>query len=115
MLKIQLVGRFMPRYRYHIFTCINERTPDDPKGSCRAKGGREIHEAFKKGLKQKGLDKDARANKAGCLDQCAAGPVAVIYPEGVWYAIKTVEDVSEIIEQHIEKGQVVKRLLLKDR
>ena len=55
-----------------------------------------------------------RANKAGCLDHCALGPSVVIYPEGVWYTVKTESDVTEIMERHVIKGEVVTRLLMPD-
>ena len=53
-----------------------------------------------------------RVNKAGCLDRCAAGPVAVVYPEGVWYSFVDASDVDEIVESHLKKGEIVERLLV---
>jgi len=53
-----------------------------------------------------------RVNKAGCLDRCAGGPVAVVYPEGVWYTYVDVADVDEIVQSHLRDGQVVRRLEL---
>ncbi|RYF65462.1 MAG: (2Fe-2S) ferredoxin domain-containing protein, partial [Comamonadaceae bacterium] len=53
-----------------------------------------------------------RVNKAGCLDRCAGGPVAVVYPEGVWYTFVDNDDVDEIVESHLKNGQVVERLVL---
>ena len=50
-------------------------------------------------------------NKAGCLDRCAAGPVAVVYPEGTWYSYVDASDIDEIVESHLKNGQVVERLL----
>lgn len=52
-----------------------------------------------------------RVNKAGCLDRCAAGPVAVVYPEAVWYSYVDSSDIDEIVESHLKNGQVVQRLL----
>lgn len=52
-----------------------------------------------------------RVNKAGCLDRCAAGPVAVVYPEGVWYSYVDGSDIDEIVSSHLKNGQVVERLL----
>ena len=52
-----------------------------------------------------------RVNKAGCLDRCAAGPVAVVYPEAVWYSYVDASDIDEIVESHLKNGQVVQRLL----
>ena len=52
-----------------------------------------------------------RVNKAGCLDRCAGGPVAVVYPEAVWYSYVDKQDIEEIVESHLKQGQVVERLL----
>lgn len=51
-----------------------------------------------------------RVNIAGCLDRCDEGPVAVVYPDGVWYTYETEQDLDEIIESHLVKGQIVRRL-----
>ena len=53
-----------------------------------------------------------RVNKAGCLDRCAGGPVAVVYPEGTWYTYVDTDDIDEIVEQHLTQGRVVERLRL---
>jgi (2Fe-2S) ferredoxin len=103
------------RYQRHIFVCTNRRKDDDPKGSCAQKGSDEIRDLFKKELHARGLKATVRANKAGCLDVCEHGPNIVIYPEGVWYSHVTKEDVVEIIEKHVVRGEVVERLLLKDQ
>ena len=54
-----------------------------------------------------------RVNKAGCLDRCAAGPVAVVYPEGVWYSVANKEDIEEILQAHVRDGGRVPRLMLR--
>ena len=51
-----------------------------------------------------------RVNKAGCLDRCAGGPVAVVYPEAVWYSYVDLSDIDEIVESHLKNGEVVERL-----
>nr|MCU0964353.1 (2Fe-2S) ferredoxin domain-containing protein [Burkholderiaceae bacterium] len=53
-----------------------------------------------------------RVNKAGCLDRCAGGPVAVVYPEAVWYTYVDQQDIDEIVDSHLKNGQVVERLRL---
>ena len=53
-----------------------------------------------------------RVNKAGCLDRCAGGPVAVVYPEGTWYQFIDQDDIDEIVDSHLKEGRVVQRLLL---
>ena len=47
-----------------------------------------------------------RVNKAGCLDRCAGGPVAVVYPEGTWYSFVDNSDIDEIVDSHLKNGQV---------
>ena len=53
-----------------------------------------------------------RVNKAGCLDRCAGGPVAVVYPQGVWYTFVDQADIDDIVDSHLIGGKVVERLLL---
>jgi len=103
----------MPPYQRHVFVCVNQRPPDDPRGCCSAKGSEQVREAFKVGLMSRGLSRIVRANAAGCLDTCALGTSVVIYPEAVWYGGVTVGDVEEIIEKHVMGGKVVERLLMK--
>ena len=61
-----------------------------------------------------GLDKEIKVIKTGCFGLCALGPVMIVYPEGAFYSRVTVDDVKEIVEEHILKGRVVKRLLYKE-
>lgn len=98
-----------------MFVCTNERAPDHPRGSCKLKGSVEVRDTLKAQLKAKGLGKIVRANNAGCLDQCEMGITIVVYPEQVWYGHVTVDDIPEIIEKHLIKGEIVERLLLPDQ
>lgn len=104
----------MPRFQRHVFTCINERSADSPRGCCAAKGSKEVAEALKAKLHQAGLRRIVRANKSGCLDQCSRGTTMVVYPEGVWYGGVGVGDLDEIIRRHIIGGEVVERLVIPD-
>jgi (2Fe-2S) ferredoxin len=56
--------------------------------------------------------KNVRINASGCLDRCELGPTVVIYPEGVWYACATKEDIDEVLEKHLVQGDRVERLML---
>jgi len=104
--------RGMPSFQRHVFVCINERAPDDPKGCCRLRGGVDVRDRLKAELSARGLSKLIRANNAGCLDQCKHGVTIVVYPEQVWYGRVTADDISEIVEKHLIGGEVVTRLLL---
>ena len=103
----------LPHFDRHVFICVNQRPPDDPKGCCAAKGGEDVRDAFKRLLYDKGLKGKIRANAAGCLDQCARGVTVVVYPEQVWYGRVRPEDVPEIVEQHLVGGVPVERLRLR--
>ena len=98
-------------YRRHVFCCVNERAPGHPRGCCSAKNSVKLRAHMKARAKQRGLS-DVRINASQCLDRCEFGPTMVIYPEGVWYAVKSVADVDEIIETHLVKGGRVERLML---
>lgn len=99
-------------YQKHVFICTNHRDGDKP---CCAKGGAmdllQYAKAQIKILQLNGKGK-IRINNAGCLDRCAEGPVMVVYPEGIWYQIKTRADIDEIIEEHLIHNRIVSRLLL---
>jgi (2Fe-2S) ferredoxin len=99
-------------YERHIFFCLNERKGDEE--CCARQGAQEAFDRCKIQIKAAGLSGPGRVrvNKAGCLDRCAAGPVAVVYPEAVWYTYVDNHDIDEIVESHLKNGQVVERLLL---
>ena len=98
-------------FRLHVFMCTNRRPDDNPRGSCAQKGSETLREHLKDAAKARGL-KDVRINSAGCLDRCGLGPVMVIYPEGVWYGFTTPQDIDEILDSHLVRGQRVERLIL---
>jgi (2Fe-2S) ferredoxin len=104
----------MPPFQRHIFVCTNQRPKDDPRGCCANLGSEKLHAYFKSEAKRLNLKGVVRANKAGCLDHCELGPSVVIYPEGVWYWIGSEADVTEIMERHVLRGEVVTRLLMPD-
>lgn len=99
-----------PPYERHVFVCTNRRPDGSPKGCCATKGGEEVRSRFKEALHERGLKGRLRANAAGCLDTCAFGVSVVVYPEGVWYGGVKVEDVDEIIDEHLLNGRPVERL-----
>ncbi len=101
----------MPKFKHHIFVCTNSREPEHPRGSCDPAKTGDLLRTFKTKLATRGLKGGLiRANKAGCLDQCEHGPTVVVYPEAVWYSVKSAEDVDEIIDSHIVGDVPVERL-----
>jgi NADP-reducing hydrogenase subunit HndC len=61
-----------------------------------------------------GLDKEVKVIQTGCFGLCAIGPIMVIYPEGCFYSNVKVEDVAEIVSEHLLKGRIVQRLLYRE-
>lgn len=100
----------MSIYEKHLFICENKRPDGHPRGCCSNKGSIEIRQAFKARLTELGINDKIRANSAGCLDACEEGPVVVVYPEQVWYGKVKLEDVEEIIQNHLINNQPVERL-----
>ena len=94
----------------HVFICVNERDPSNPKGCCATRGGHEVASRLKELAHAAGLQGRIRINKAGCLDQCGMGVTLVVYPEGVWYGRVTLEDADEIFREHVLEGRPVERL-----
>ena len=99
-------------FRRHVFVCLNERSGDDPRGSCTARGSAAVLDAFKSAMKARNLTGEIRTQKSGCLDACEHGVTVVVYPEGVWYGRVTTADVVEIVERHLVGGTPVERLVI---
>lgn len=99
-------------YRRHIFFCLNERS--NGEACCAQHDAASAFEHCKKSIKAAGLQGPGgvRVNRAGCLDRCAGGPVAVVYPEAVWYTYVDRSDVDEIVQSHLIEGRPVQRLML---
>ena len=93
-------------FRNHILICGGT--------GCSSGNSKLIFAEFEKQIKEAGLDSEVKVIGTGCFGLCACGPVVVVYPEGAFYEHITVENVQEIIDEHIIKGRIVDRLLYKD-
>ena len=90
-------------YRAHVLVCGGT--------GCTSSHSAEIIEALETEIKAKGLENEVKVIKTGCFGLCALGPIMIVYPEGCFYSQVKVEDVPEIVEEHLLKGRMVKRLL----
>ncbi len=81
---------------------------------CTSSHSAEIIAEFEKEIAEKGLADEIKVIRTGCFGLCALGPIVVVYPEGAFYSQIKVEDVSEIVDEHLIKGRIVKHLLYDD-
>ena len=81
---------------------------------CTSSGSGKLIEKFESSLAEKGLAEEIKVIKTGCFGLCALGPIVIVYPEGAFYSMVTEDDVEEIVEEHLLKGRIVKRLLYKE-
>lgn len=72
---------------------------------CKIDGADAIRQALKDGVHEAGLQGEVRVTKSGCFGQCGHGPMAVMWPDNVWYAKLTPEDVPALLE-HLQRGRV---------
>jgi NADH-quinone oxidoreductase subunit F len=80
-------------------------------GGCIASGALAVSAAFVQEIENKGLAGEVEVIETGCLGPCAVGPVALVYPDGVFYQGIKLDDVAEIVEEHLLKGRIVPRLV----
>ncbi len=90
-------------YRSHILVCGGT--------GCTSSHSNEIIDALNENIKAHGLEEEIQVVRTGCFGLCALGPIMIVYPEGCFYSEVQVDDVAEIVEEHLLKGRIVKRLL----
>ncbi|KNY27016.1 NADH-quinone oxidoreductase subunit NuoF [Pseudobacteroides cellulosolvens] len=93
----------MQIYRAHVLVCGGT--------GCVSSNSEKIMSEFETHLNNNGLANEVKVVKTGCFGLCARGPVVVVYPEGCMYTMVQVEDIKEIVEEHLLKGRIVNRLL----
>jgi NADH:ubiquinone oxidoreductase subunit F (NADH-binding)/(2Fe-2S) ferredoxin/Pyruvate/2-oxoacid:ferredoxin oxidoreductase delta subunit len=96
----------MEFYRSHVLICAGT--------GCTSSGSAQIVEKMNEELKKNGLEKEVKIVRTGCFGLCEVGPIMVIYPEGAFYSRVQVDDVPEIVSEHLLKGRIVERLVYKD-
>ncbi len=90
-------------YRSHVLVCGGT--------GCTSSNSGAIIEALEKEIADKGLTEEIKVIKTGCFGLCALGPIMIVYPEGSFYSEVKVDDIPEIVEEHLLKGRIVTRLL----
>lgn len=91
------------QYRKHVLVCGGT--------GCTSSESQKIREKLESELKRNGLEDEICVIKTGCFGLCALGPIMIVYPEGAFYSMVKEEDIPEIVEEHLVKGNVVRHLL----
>ena len=82
---------------------------------CTSSGSKAIQEEFVSQIEKNDLENEIKIVQTGCFGLCSLGPVVIVYPDGTFYSRVTVENVKEIVEEHLLKGRIVERLVYNDR
>ena len=93
-------------YRSHVLVCGGT--------GCTSSHSNEIIEKLESEIAAKGLQDEIKVIKTGCFGLCALGPIMIVYPEGCFYSEVKVDDIPEIVEEHLLKGRMVTRLLYEE-
>ena len=99
-------------YKRHIFACHTQRPPMHPRGSCGAAGAQPLWDRLGRKIEELGLGSDVGFTASGCLGFCSAGPLLVIYPEGVWYKPQSEADIDQIVEKHLQQDLLAENLVV---
>lgn len=100
----------MVKPKFHIFICTSCRINGVQKGFCHSKGSVDLVQRFMEEIEDRDLSGEVLISNTGCFGICEKGPIAVIYPENVWYGNLESDDITRIFDEHIEGGEVVKDL-----
>lgn len=78
---------------------------------CTSSGSRNILAALRSEIKKHGIEEEIEVVRTGCFGLCELGPVVIVYPEGAFYSKVKVDDIPELVSEHLVKGRILKRLI----
>ncbi|MDR2932182.1 MAG: NADH-quinone oxidoreductase subunit NuoF [Oscillospiraceae bacterium] len=81
---------------------------------CTSSGSEAVITALESHIDKAGLANEIKVVKTGCFGLCALGPIMIVYPEGTFYSMVKVDDIPEIVEEHLLKGRIVTRLVYEE-
>ncbi|MBR3503755.1 MAG: NAD(P)H-dependent oxidoreductase subunit E, partial [Clostridia bacterium] len=96
----------MDIYRAHVLVCGGT--------GCSSSGSAKLIERFEQKIAETGLEKEVKVIRTGCFGLCEAGPIVIVYPDGTFYSRVKLENVDEIVSEHLLKGRKVEHLVYTD-
>jgi (2Fe-2S) ferredoxin len=96
-------------FQYHCFVCSQQRPPGHPRGSCGASGAAPLWDRLMSRVQSLQLT-NVSVVPTGCLGFCSAGPLMVVYPQGVWYQPRSIADIDRLVDEHLAGGKLVEDL-----
>lgn len=89
----------LSKTKHHVLICNG--------GSCNRHGGEEVTVALRDAISQAGLDDYVHTTRTRCNGRCEDACVVIVYPEGIWYQNVTPDDAHQLVDQHLQKGELV--------
>ncbi len=102
----------MVQPKYHVFICTSCSITGQQRGFCYNSKSVDILRKFMEEINERDLSSEVVLSNTGCFGICDKGPIAVVYPEGVWYGHLSVDDVERICDEHFEGGTPVADLMI---
>jgi (2Fe-2S) ferredoxin len=90
---------------FHVFVCTHRRSEGHPRGSCGAKGGEKVFDAFAQALIRRNAQNHIALTSTHCLGPCNAGVNVLIYPGSIMYSWVEAEDAERIVQDHLLGGK----------